>query len=184
MSPRKRYFTTSFRDLSGRHTTGNGEQAMKHSPEMRRIIQRMARGVFSRDGFLGTDPRPLEEILDADNSEVVGLGTTHEILAEKLEQIYLGAKSGFGTVVQVGDSLSAVFRETMGRIPCPWGACGTFPKGEIELRDAEAGEKVVFTPLSVHMISAHGFYPFGAALNSLAPGFIERDGGWVIVAFA
>ena len=31
----------------------------------------------------------------------------------------------------------------MGRIPCPWGGCGTFHKGEVELTDHDTGEQVV-----------------------------------------
>jgi hypothetical protein len=116
----------------------------------------MAPGVLCRDGFLGTDRRPLREILEADEHAVAGLGTTHEAIAAKLQGIYDRARAGLGTSVDVGEGLTAVYREAMGRIPCPWGD-GSFPKGVVELT-ADDGETVPFTALSVHLISAHGFY--------------------------
>ena len=39
---------------------------MKQTPTEDRILERMTRGVLSRGGFLGDDPRPLAEILDTD----------------------------------------------------------------------------------------------------------------------
>ena len=48
--------------------------------------------------------------------------------------------------------------EVRGRIPCPFGGCGAFPKGEAELVDTKTGRRMRFTPLSVHMVREHGFY--------------------------
>ena len=129
---------------------------MKLSPEDQRIAERMAPGVLCRDGFLGTDRRPLHEILDADLSAVVGLGTSHEAIAAKLDEVYRRAREAFGNPVDLGDGWTAMFGEAMGRIPCPWGD-GSFPKGVVELT-APDGYVRRFTALSVHLIAAHGFY--------------------------
>jgi hypothetical protein len=131
---------------------------MKRPPEFQRIVDRMAPGILCRDGFLGDDPRPLEDILEADNSAVVGLGTSHEEIADRLEAIYQRARAAFGHFVEINDRLTARFREVMGRIPSPWPGDGIFPKGEVELRDAETGRTLCFTALSMHLIRAHGFY--------------------------
>jgi len=147
---------------------------VKQSPEIKRIVERMARGVLSRDGFLGDDLRRLEEIIETDRSTVVGLGTSHEALAEKLREALDKARAGLGTRVQLGERLSAVYRETMGRIPCPWGGCGTFPKGEVELTDTSTGEGIVFTALSVHMIASHGFYQGRGSRYRLEPPTLHR----------
>jgi hypothetical protein len=130
---------------------------MKHSPELERVIERMRPGVLSLHGFLGTDRRALETILDADNSAVAGLGLTHAELAEGLLAVFERAAAGLGTRVHVGDHLVADYREVMGRIPCPWGD-GSCQKGEVTLVDTDTGETLRFTPLSIHMIAAHGFY--------------------------
>ncbi|HET6427887.1 MAG TPA: hypothetical protein VFJ30_05735 [Phycisphaerae bacterium] len=130
---------------------------MKQSPADKRITERMAPGVLCREGFLGADRRPLAEILDADRSAVVGLGVTHEQLADRLDEVLRKAVAALGTPVEIRPGLMAVFHEGMGRIPCPWGH-GIFPKGEVELADERTGETLRFTPLSVHLIGAHGFY--------------------------
>jgi hypothetical protein len=130
---------------------------MKLSPQDREIMDRMAPGVYCRDGFLGDDRRPLGEILDADRSAVEDAGTTHERIAAALAAILNQAEPACGAPVHVAGNLTATFTEGMGRIPCPWGD-GIFHKGEVELTDAAGAVVARFTPLSVHLIAAHGFY--------------------------
>jgi hypothetical protein len=130
----------------------------KQSPHERRITERMARGVLSRDGFLGSDRRPLSEILDADRSAVAGLEVTHELLAERLAAALQATMAGLGAPVKLGEELTGVYREAMGRIPCPWGGCGVFAKGQVELSDERTGRKWYLTALSIHLIARHGFY--------------------------
>jgi len=142
---------------------------MKRDPHLQNVVSRMASGLLSRDGFLGDDPRRLEEILDADNSAVVGLGVTHEALAATLEGIFEKARAGLGTPVPIGGRHVAVHHEAMGRIPCPWGRCGVFPKGEVELADTATGEAIRFTALSIHMIAEHGFYQGRGSRYRLEP---------------
>jgi len=45
-----------------------------------------------------------------------------------------------------------------GRIACPWGGCGVFPRGEAELAGPATGPVMRFTDLSIHRIAEHGFY--------------------------
>ena len=147
---------------------------MKHAPDLQRVLDRMAPGVLSRDGFLGDDPRRIEEVLDADNSAVVGLGATHEALAAKLGEIFEKARAGLGTAVPIGGRHVAVHHEAMGRIPCPWGRCGVFPKGEVELTEAATGDALRFTALSVHLVAAHGFYQGRGSRYRLEPAAVAR----------
>ncbi len=141
----------------------------KHSPHELRILERMARGALTREGFLGSDARPLSEILDADRSTVVELGVTHELLAEKLRAILTQAVGALGKPVELEGGLSAVHHEGMGRIACPWGGCGVFPKGEVELVDVRTAKRIYLTPLSVHMIGVHGFYEGRGSRYRLEP---------------
>ena len=131
---------------------------MKRSPHIQRVVDRMAPGALCRDGFLGADRRPLEDILDTDNSTVVGLGLTHGQIADRLAEVVGAAVAGLGTPVRVGRGLSAAWHEARGRIPCPFPGDGTFPKGQVELTDETSGRTFLFTPLSVHLIARHGFY--------------------------
>ena len=147
---------------------------MKENPHIQRIVERMAPGVLSRDGFLGTDFRPLEEIIDADGAEVARLGSSGQELSLKLEHIFLAARAALGTKALITDRLSAVYKEAMGRIPCPWGQCGTFAKGYIEILDSQSGLRIMFTALNVHMIRAHGFYQGRGSRYRLEPAEIYQ----------
>jgi len=147
---------------------------VKQSPRERRMLERMAAGALSRDGFLGDDVRPVAEIIDADVGEMERLGVTADLLAERLGEALAAAVAGLGRTVTVGETLAAVYREGMGRIPCPFGGCGTFQKGECELTDAATGERVTFTPLSVHMIASHGFFQGRGSAYRLEPAVLVR----------
>jgi hypothetical protein len=147
---------------------------MKQSPDERRVMERMAPGVLSSGGFLGDDRRRLSEIIDADCAEAVRAGTTFEALAERLGEALDAAVTGLGTAVDVGDGLVTTHREGMGRIPCPFGTCGTFPKGEVELTDRLSGELVVLTALSVHLLAEHGFCGGRGSRYRLEPATLAR----------
>ncbi|MFP4354638.1 MAG: hypothetical protein ACLFUJ_05895 [Phycisphaerae bacterium] len=132
---------------------------MKLSPQDQQIVDRMQPGVLCKDGFLGTDSRSLGEILQHDQSIVESLDTSHEEIAEKLDDVVKKAMACYGTPAAVGPHLEAVYLEAMGRIPCPFGGEGlVFAKGEVELTQTQTGEVINFTPLSVHLIRQHGFY--------------------------
>ncbi len=146
---------------------------MKQSPEEIIITERMAPGVYCRDGFLGTDRRPLSEILDTDRSTVEALGVSQERIAAQLADALKTAMRTFGATVKIGDHLTAVYHEAMGRIPSPFGD-GMFAKGEVELGDTRTGERICITPLSVHLIAAHGFYQGVGSRYRLEPAMLCR----------
>jgi hypothetical protein len=149
-------------------------EPVKRSPDVKRAAERMAPGVLSKHGFLGSDPRRLEDILDADASAVAGLGTTHEAIAAELGRSLADAEAATGTSVAVDEHLHAVHTEVMGRIPCPFGRCGTFQKGEANLTDDATGETLRFTALSVHMIGEHGFYEGRGSCYRVEPAAVFR----------
>ena len=131
---------------------------MKLTPEEMRIVERMAPGVLAGEGFLGQDRRSLREIIETDNAAVEKANLTHEQIARWLERVLHAAASELGRAVQIDRDHTAVYRESMGPIPCPWGGCGLFPKGEVELVNQRTCKTLHFTPLSVHLIAHHGFY--------------------------
>lgn len=129
---------------------------MKLSPEDKKLLERMAPGVFSREGFLGHDDRRPSEIIATDLAEIESLGVTQEQLAAKMQAVLDAAAGAFGAPVEIAGGAKAVFYEAMGRIPCPFGD-GVQRKGEVVLIGPE-GSEVRFTPLSIHLIAAHGFF--------------------------
>ena len=146
---------------------------MKRSPELQQVAARMAPGALTRDGFLGTDPRRIEEILDTDNSTVSGLGTTHEAIADALADIMQRAKAELGRPVPIGEHVTAVHQEAMGRMPSPWPGEGVFEKGEVDLTDA-TGDTLRITALGVDLIAAHGFYQGRGSRYRIEPAQVCR----------
>ncbi len=141
---------------------------MKQTPYDKQLAANLARGALCRDGFLGTDHREVWEIVAADNAAVSRLGLTHGRIADRLRDILERAMARYGNPADVGEGLTAVYREAMGRIPCPWPHCTLAPKGEVELSD-EAGRTLLFSPLSVHLIAEHGFYQGRGSRYRLEP---------------
>ncbi len=131
---------------------------MKLNPRQAQIVERMAPGVLCAEGFLGPDPRSLEDILAEDAGAVESLGLTHEQIGDRLNEIIQAAQAALGNPVRVGAQLTAIASDAMGPIPCPWGGCGVFAKGDVTLTDESSGKTFRLTPLSAHLIGKHGFY--------------------------
>jgi hypothetical protein len=120
------------------------------------IDDSMRAGALSLDGFLGSDTRTWDAICRQDHDAVLAAGTTHRDIAAALQRILDRVAGAYGTPIDITPTLRATFHESMGRIACPLG-CGVYPKGEVELV-CVTGQQWRFTPLSVHLISEHGFY--------------------------
>ncbi|MHC4985546.1 MAG: hypothetical protein ACYTFO_05250 [Planctomycetota bacterium] len=142
---------------------------MDHTEQERMILERMAPGALCAEGFLGHDHRELPEIIAADTAAVEALSLTHEQIAAKLAGALERAIADLGRPVELLDHLTATWHEGMGRIPSPWPGDGVFPKGELELTDNRSGRSIRITPLSIHLIAAHGFYQGWGAPYRLEP---------------
>ncbi len=131
---------------------------MKLSPTLARVQARMARGVLARDGFLGADTRNLADIVAADAETLAHLDVRAEDLGRALERLTEAALAALGGPSAVAGRYEVRAVEVMGRIPCPFGGCGLFPKAEVRGRRLDTGQELLWTPLGVHLIRAHGFF--------------------------
>ncbi len=143
---------------------------MKHTPYDESVLERMAPGALCAEGFLGSDHRELGDILAEDDAAVAAAGTTHEQIAAQLDAWMKAATAELGRPAALSDSVTGTWHEGMGRIPSPWPGDGVFPKGELELVDNRTGRTLLVTPLSIHLIAAHGFFQGRAARYRLEPG--------------
>ncbi len=132
---------------------------MKHNPADQLIRDRLEPGSLSIEGFLGTDDRPIADIIAADIGEVEAAGYTAEQLGDFLEHLHVTGDGGWeGRVPMYDGKISVRSDETLGQIPCPF-ACGdACHKSIITVKDASGETLLVFTPLDAHLISAHGFF--------------------------
>ncbi len=148
---------------------------MKRTPSEQRIIELLAPGALCRDGFLGDDHRELQEILDADRATVEALGLTHRDIAAALDDACRAAMAGLEAPVHLtSGNLVAEFHDAMGFIPSPWGEGKLFAKGEVVVTDPATGDRLVYTPLSVHLIGKHGFYQGRGSPYRLDPARVAR----------
>ena len=149
---------------------------MKQTPQEQKIRERMA--ALSQDGFMGSDVRGLNEVIDEDRSALERMGLTTEQMADALEDVLRLAMPNFGRQVEL-NHLRATYEEAMGRIPCPWGGHGLYAKGQVELVDTRTGRRVWFTPLSIHLIRAHGFFEGRGSRYRLEPAQLAQMLGLV-----
>ncbi|MBN1835793.1 MAG: hypothetical protein JW820_08075 [Spirochaetales bacterium] len=131
---------------------------MKQTVQMDRIQEKMAPGVITLDGFLGTDPRKLIDILVEDDEEVKRLNLTHQGIAQRMIELREAGMQGLGEFIEVAAHFEVRVDSVRGKLPCPFGDPGVFPKTNITVRNLELEREVVFTDLHIHMIYSHGFY--------------------------
>lgn len=141
---------------------------MKPNPAESAVRERMAPGALSRDGFLGTDARPLEDIISADMDALADAGVPREALAELLEDIHERADANQEAPLSLyGGAVTAQATEVRGRIPCPFGDGHLAHKAVIDIRGD--GIELRVTPLGIHMLRDHGFLQGRGAEFRVAP---------------
>jgi hypothetical protein len=131
---------------------------MKESPSEKELRDRLGPSKFSGEGFLSSDTRPVMEIISTDLAVLEMSGVTPEQIAVLFTEIYDKAVKGFGAEVEVLPDVYGKYNESMGKIPSPFTGEGVFPKGEVVVRYSASGDEIVLTPLSIHLIKAHGFF--------------------------
>lgn len=131
---------------------------MKESPEEKSLEDRMGASKFSGEGFLGTDHRPVDEIVADDLRTLERLGLPLEKLVAGLRAAFEQARAALGGEVQLRPGLTALAHESMGRIPSPFQGGGVFEKGEVVVTASATGESLILTSLGLALIERHRFF--------------------------
>lgn len=131
---------------------------MKQDPYLNAVEKQMKSGYITKEGFLGTDTRRLIDILNDDQATVNELGIDHEQIAARLKYLLEKAKEGLGTEVLVDDRFLVMADDVRGRLSCPWGHKGMYPKTNVHLKNIQNNEEIIYTALHIHLIGSHGFY--------------------------
>jgi hypothetical protein len=131
---------------------------MKRTPEQDALLSRLGASKFSGEGFLGTDHRPVEDIIADDMRTLEHLDVSLEDLAAALHDAYEKTRHNLGAQTEIRPGINGVFYESMGRIPSPFRGDGVFEKGEAVLKDEESGEQLIITSLGIALIEKHGFF--------------------------
>lgn len=131
---------------------------MKQTPELDSIQKKMRPGVITRDGFLGNDERSLSQILAEDGAAVKRLDLDHQQIARRMLELRDRGSAGLGEFVSVPPHYEVRVDSVRGRLPCPFGDPGLFPKTNTTVRNLRIEKEITYTDLSIHMILVHGFY--------------------------
>jgi hypothetical protein len=132
------------------------------------IQARMLPGAITLPGFLGSDRRPLADILAADDAAVRKLGLAHERIADRLAEIARQGRDAQEREIEVEGRYRVSVRTDRGLLPSPFGD-GAFEKGETELVEIATGRSFRWTELSLHLLRTHGFYGGQGSAYRLEP---------------
>lgn len=131
---------------------------MKQSPSEKELIRNLSPSKFSAEGFLGSDSRPVDEIVNEDMAVLARHHVSKETLAHALTEAYDMAQKAFGADILIRAGVTAVFHESMGRVPSPFKGAGVFEKGDVVLKDLQDDHGIIITRLGIHLIGKHGFF--------------------------
>lgn len=131
---------------------------MKQTLQMTKIQEKMKPGIITRDGFLGNDKRNLVDMLIDDDAEVKRMNITHSLIAERMLELRDAGMRGLGEFISVAPHFEVRVDSVRGKLPCPFGDPGVFPKTNITVRNLARNREITFTDLHIHMIGSHGFY--------------------------
>ncbi len=131
---------------------------MKQTVQMERIQEKMRPGVITRDGFLGSDRRKLIDILIEDDEAVKRMDLTHQRIAGRMIELRDAGMRGLGEFVEVPPHYEVRVDSVRGKLPCPFGDPGIFPKTNVMIRNIRLGRELTYTDLHIHLIGSHGFY--------------------------
>jgi hypothetical protein len=142
---------------------------MKQTVQMMRIQEKMKPGVITRDGFLGPDRRNLIDILIEDDETVKRMGLTHQQVAQRMLEFRDAGMRGLGEFISIEPHFEVRVDSVRGKLPCPFGDPGIFPKTNITVRNLEKNEEITYTDLHIHLIGSHGFYEGKGSVFRLEP---------------
>ncbi|MBC8207422.1 MAG: hypothetical protein ISR85_03825 [Kiritimatiellales bacterium] len=143
---------------------------MKENPADKLIRDRLEPGHISVEGFLGTDKRPIADIIAADTGAVEAEGLTVELLGDFLENLHQIADAGWeGRVPAYEGNVTVRADETLGQIPCPFACGSSCHKAEVVVKDPDGNDLLRFSPLDAHLISEHGFFEGNGSPHRIEP---------------
>jgi hypothetical protein len=76
---------------------------------------------------------------------------------------------GLGEFISIEPHFEVRVDSVRGKLPCPFGDPGIFPKTNITVRNLEKNEDITYTDLHIHLIGSHGFYEGKGSVFRLDP---------------
>lgn len=141
---------------------------MKQTVAMDKVQHNMRPGCITLKGLLGEDRRNLVDILTDDDGEVKRLGTSHEAIATRMQELRDAGVQGLGESLTVEGRYEVRVDSVRGKLPCPF-EDGVVQKTFVQVRNIELDRTITYTDLHIHMIREHGFYEGKGSAFRLPP---------------
>ena len=145
---------------------------MKMSPQFRKAQDNMAPGEITADGFLGSDTRPLPDIIEADEEKLQALGLTFEDVGQKLQSLLDQGRKGLGEPITVEGTWLVQVSEARGFLPCPF-EDGIFRKITVTVTHQGKKQGLSYSALSLHLLNEHHFLQGQGSPFRLDPGNLK-----------
>lgn len=129
----------------------------KISPQLKQLEEDMAPGSLTLDGFLGDDPRSIEEIIREDEAYLAREGADIKEIVKTLKAFTFKGVEGLGDPIDVGDYLVSV-EHFRGWQYCPFKHQKKLSKRNTRLYDKVTKKELYWSDLSLHLIEEHGFF--------------------------
>ena len=130
---------------------------MKQNRKEQRIQENMQAGRLAKDGFLGEDNRPVQDIIEDDLAMLSSQGYTKEDVAAAMRAL---TKKGLETpgVPVDWNGYTITVEEYMGYMGCPFRHNRRAAKRNTEVTDVRTGKIVSWSDMVIHLIDDHGFF--------------------------
>lgn len=146
---------------------------MNNKQTMEEIERLLRPGELTLSGFLGDDPRPLEEIIQDDAASMADLGLSNEDLARRMEQITKEGRDLMERPVEVEQRYNVQVRDDRGPMPDPFGGAPR-RKGDTIVKDHQTGTELRWNALTIAMVREHGFFSGRGSAYRLEPEALAR----------
>jgi hypothetical protein len=146
---------------------------MEESPKDKILRKSMGPTRFSGEGFLGHDCRAVDEIIADDLRTLSCLGISIDEILKALTAVYERAKQAFGAEIEISQETTAVFHESRGRIPSPFGGGKTYEKGETVVVHRPSGRCFIITRLGLVLIEKNHFFQGRGSRYRMDPGLVS-----------
>jgi len=142
---------------------------MKQSPQDKNLEGMLRSGRLVAGGFLGTDPRHLEDIIAEDAAVLQRLGYHASQVAARMQDLRDLARPGLGTWIQGEEVLAVKSEDYKGVIVCPWPHEGRYEKRITTAHRLDTGQSMSWSDLNIHFIRDHGFFEGRGAFFRIEP---------------
>lgn len=132
---------------------------MKMSPQDKKLDQMLRSSALVAGGFMGSDSRPVRQVIEDDAAALGRYGLNAAMLAKRMRELTDVAGRGLGTWVDAdGGALRVMSEAYKGILICPWGHGGHFAKRITVVEHPATGQTLTWSDLNIHLIEAHGFF--------------------------